>query len=87
MTKFVLFVGAGVLFDGTFSLVSILKDSGFWRRSCLTHKVLRHVNSLTWVDIWFAWSGTCNGVWSSGVGQNRETDEEHDDDDGAEEEF
>ena len=31
-----------------------------------------------WLGIWFSLFNTCDGVWSNGVGQNRETDEEHD---------
>ena len=30
--------------------------------------------------IWFGISNTCGGVWLNRVGQNRETDEEHDED-------
>ena len=33
---------------------------------------------MTWLDIWFGISSTCGGVWSSGVGQKKKTDEEHD---------
>ena len=35
---------------------------------------------MTWLDIWFGLSNTCDGVWSNGVGKNRETDAEHDED-------
>ena len=31
-----------------------------------------------WLGIWFSLFNTCDGVWSNGVGQNRETDKEHD---------
>ena len=31
------------------------------------------------IAIWFDISSTCGGVWSNGVEQNRETDEERDD--------
>ena len=34
---------------------------------------------MAWIGIWFGTSNNC-GVWSNGVGQNRETDEEHDED-------
>ena len=30
--------------------------------------------------MWFGIYNTCVCVWSNGVGQNRETDEEHDED-------
>ena len=33
---------------------------------------------MAWLGIWFGFSSTCDSVWSNGVGQNRETDEEHD---------
>ena len=33
---------------------------------------------MAWYAIWFGISNTCGGVWLNGVGQNRETDEEHD---------
>ena len=32
------------------------------------------------LGIWFSLTNTCDGVWSNGVGQNRETDKEHDKD-------
>ena len=32
---------------------------------------------MAWLGIWFGISNTC-GVWSNGVGQDRENDEEHD---------
>ena len=35
---------------------------------------------MAWLGISFDISNTCGGVWQSGVGQNRETDEEHDED-------
>ena len=35
---------------------------------------------MAWLAIWFGISNTCGGVWLKGVGQNRETDEEHDED-------
>ena len=35
---------------------------------------------MTWHDIWFGLSNTCDGMWSNGVGKNRETDGEHDED-------
>ena len=34
---------------------------------------------MAWLGIWFGISNTF-GVWSNWVGQNRETDEEHDED-------
>ena len=34
---------------------------------------------MAWLGIWFGISNTL-GVWSNWVGQNRETDEEHDED-------
>ena len=30
--------------------------------------------------MWFSLSNNCDSVWSNGVRQNRETDEEHDED-------
>ena len=33
---------------------------------------------MAWFDTWFDISNTYGSVWSNGVGQNRETDEEHD---------
>ena len=36
--------------------------------------------SLTWFCIWFGIFSTCGRLWSRGVGENRETDEEHDED-------
>ena len=44
------------------------------------------MNWLGWLGIWFGFSSTCDSVWSNGVGQNRETDEEHDEN-GVEEGF
>ena len=41
---------------------------------------------MAWVAIWFGISNTCGGVWLNGVGQKRETNEEHDED-CVEEEF
>ena len=35
---------------------------------------------MAWVAIWFGGSNTCGGVWLKEVGQNMETDEEHDED-------
>ena len=35
---------------------------------------------MTWIAIWFGISNTCDGVLSNGVGQNRKTNEEHDED-------
>ena len=35
---------------------------------------------MAWLGIWFSIYNTCGCVWSNGVGQNRETDEEHDED-------
>ena len=36
---------------------------------------------MAWLGIWFGLSNYCDdGVWSNGVGQNRETDEWHDED-------
>ena len=35
---------------------------------------------MAWLGIWFGLSNNCDSVWSNGVGQNRETDEEHDED-------
>ena len=48
---------------------------------CLTQKVLKSVYSLIINLIGFAlMSNTCGGLWSNGVGQNRESDEEDDQD-------
>ena len=33
-----------------------------------------------WPYIWFSLFNFCDSVWSNGVGQNRETDKEHDED-------
>ena len=33
---------------------------------------------MTWHDIWFGLSNTWDGMWSNGVGKNRETDGEND---------
>ena len=33
---------------------------------------------MAWLGIWFGISNTCGGLWSNGVGQKKETDEEHD---------
>ena len=41
---------------------------------------------MAWLAIWFGISNTCGDIWLNGVGQNRETTEEHDDD-FVEEEF
>ena len=38
------------------------------------------MNLIGLVAIWFGGSNTCGGVWLKGVGQNMETDEEHDED-------
>ena len=35
---------------------------------------------MAWLAIWFGISNTCGGVWLNGTGQNRETNEEHDED-------
>ena len=35
---------------------------------------------MAWLGILFGLSNNCDSVWSNGVGQNRETDEEHDED-------
>ena len=35
---------------------------------------------MVWLGIWFGIWNTCGGLWSNGVGQNRKTDEEHDED-------
>ena len=35
---------------------------------------------MAWFGIWFDSFNTCDGVWSNGAGQNRETDEVHDED-------
>ena len=35
---------------------------------------------MAWIRIWFGISNTCGGAWSNDVGQNRETDEQHDED-------
>ena len=60
-----------------------LKDSTFWWVVYLTHKVSWSVYSLrtiwlAWLYIWFGISNTRGGLWSNGVGQNIETDDEHD---------
>ena len=34
---------------------------------------------MAWIGIWFGTSNSCS-VWSNGVGQSRETNEEHDKD-------
>ena len=33
-----------------------------------------------WLVIWFGILSTCGGIWLDGLGQNRETNEEHDED-------
>ena len=33
-----------------------------------------------WLVIWFGILSTCGGIWLNGLGQNRETNEEHDED-------
>ena len=35
---------------------------------------------MAWLGIWFDLSNNCDSVWTNGVGQNSETDEEHDED-------
>ena len=35
---------------------------------------------MAWLGIWFGICNNCGGVWSNGVGQNRDTHEEHDED-------
>ena len=35
---------------------------------------------MAWIGIWFGISNTSGGSWPSGVGQNKETDEQHDED-------
>ena len=35
---------------------------------------------MAWLCIWFGISNTCGGLWSNGLGQKRENDEEHDED-------
>ena len=42
-------------------------------------------NKFDRLGIWFGISYVCGGVWSNGVGQDRGTDEEHDEDCVAEE--
>ena len=42
---------------------------------------------MPWLGIWFGISNTWHGAWSNGVGQNKETDEEHDEDYYVEDEF
>ena len=37
-------------------------------------------NKFDWLGIWFGISYICGGVWSNGLGQNRGTDGEHDED-------
>ena len=37
-------------------------------------------NKFDWFGIWFGISYICGGVWSNGLGQNRGTDREHDED-------
>ena len=58
-----------------------LKDSNFRQVVCLTQKVLKSVYSLIINLIGFAlMSNTCGGLWSNGVGQNREINDEDDQD-------
>ena len=58
-----------------------LKDSNFWWVACLTQKVLKFVHSLiTNLTGFTLMSNTCYGLWSDGVGQNRENDQEDDED-------
>ena len=33
---------------------------------------------MAWLGVWFGLFNTWDGVWSNGVGRNRETDEKHD---------
>ena len=35
---------------------------------------------MAWLGIYFGISNTCGGMWSDGLRQNGETDEEHDED-------
>ena len=35
---------------------------------------------MAWLVVWFDIFNTCGDMWSNGLGQNRETDEEHDED-------
>ena len=35
---------------------------------------------MAWLGIWFGIFNTCGRLWSNGVGQKKETDEEHDED-------
>ena len=35
---------------------------------------------MTWIGIWFGIFNTCGDVWLNGVGQNKETNEEYDED-------
>ena len=44
------------------------------------------INLIGWLGICFGIANSCGSVWSNGVGQNRETDKEHDKD-CVEEEF
>ena len=39
-----------------------------------------YVAWLSWIGIWFSLFSTCGDMWLNGVGQNRETDEDHDED-------
>ena len=68
-----------------FETEEALKDLAFWWVACLTDRVSWSVYSLiiiwlAWLCIWFGISNTCGSLWSNGVGQNRKTDEEQDED-------
>ena len=35
---------------------------------------------MAWIGIWFGIFNICGGAWSDGLGQNKETNEEYDED-------
>ena len=43
------------------------------------YSLIKSLIGLAWYIVWFK-SNNCDSVWSNWVGQNRETDEEHDED-------
>ena len=43
------------------------------------YSLIKSLIGLAWYIVWFKFNN-CDSVWSNWVGQNRETDEEHDED-------
>ena len=44
------------------------------------YSLIKSLIGLAWYHTWFGLSNNCDSVWSNWVGQNKETNEEHDED-------